>query len=172
MKQTTKILTLGILFLFAFSMQLSAQKCKYDYDKKDPITGEITKGNKFTISAPNWRMSFDRSGDTYFSELKLFCKGNAREIIRKGDVITFKLANNEIVTITAIDDFLPVANANETGVWSQYDGKYSIDPIVLQKIAENPPIFVRMSIESKVYSEEVSAKNGKKIQEAARCILL
>jgi hypothetical protein len=172
MKQTTKTLTLGILFFFAFSMQLSAQKCKYDYDKKDPFTGEMSKGNTFKIDNNNWIMGFNKIGDIYYARLELYCTGNVREFIQKGDPINFKLSNGEVVTIFAQDEVIPVAEAIPgAGVRSIYTGKYSIDSVSLQKIAENPPTFVRMNIESKVYEKEISAKDGKKIVAAAVCIL-
>ena len=37
MKKNIAILSLGILFLFAGAGQLSAQKCKYDHEKKTQL---------------------------------------------------------------------------------------------------------------------------------------
>ena len=136
MKQFSKILSLGILFLFVCTLQLSAQKCKFDYNKTDPITGESTKGNT-----------------------------------QKGDPIVFKLSNGEVITVSALDEFLPTAQATQNGIITVYQGKYRIDAATLQKIAESAPTFVRMNIESKVYEKEINAKTGKQISEAATCIL-
>jgi hypothetical protein len=104
------------------------------------------------------------------------CDGNLREIIQKGDPITLKLSNGEIITIKSQDEFLPSAQATSSqgtsrGVLTTYIGKYDIDVASLQKIAENPPTFIRMNIESKVYEKEISAKDGKKVAQAAACIL-
>jgi len=171
MKKTTKILTLGILFLFVFTLQLSAQKCKFDYNRTDPITGESAKGNTFTISALGWKMGFNKLGDTYHLGMFIRLNGNIREIIQKGDPIVFKLSNGEVVTISALEEFLPAAQATQNGIITVYQGKYDIDAATIQKMAENPPTFVRMNIESKVYEKEISAKAGKQIAQAAACIL-
>ena len=177
MKQITKILTLGILFFLAFSMQLSAQKCKYDFDKKDPITGETTKKNTVTISISPyyWKLGYSRTGDNFQVEMFIRCNGNLREIIQKGDPIILKLSNDEIITVYSKDEFLPFAQTSSsqtaTRVLSTYNGKYDIDATSLQKIAENPPTFIRMNIESKVYEKEISAKDGKILAKAAACIL-
>jgi hypothetical protein len=170
MKKITQILGLGILFLFVTTLSLSAQKCKYDYNRADPITGEASKGNTFALHTA-WKMGFNKTGDTYFTGMLLRCSGNLREIIQKGDPISFKLSNGEVITITAQDEFLPAAQATQYGIVTVYTGKYSIDAATLQKMAENPPTYVRMNIESKVYEKEIAAKAGKKISEAARCIL-
>jgi len=168
MKKTTQILGLGILFLFATTLSLSAQKCKYDYNKKDPITDEVTK--KITFKPVYYiQMSFNKIGETYFSEMLLAYTGNIRDIIQKGDPIVFKLSNGEVVTINSQDEFVPSVQVTQTGFISRYKATYDIDAATLQKIAENPPTFFRMNIGSKVEEKEI--KNGKKISEAARCIL-
>jgi len=178
MKKITQILGLGILFLFATTLSLSAQKCKFDYNKKDPITGEATKGNTVTISKIvfvatnnyNWKLGFHRAGDSYHVGVSLEGYGNFRERIQKGDPITFVLSNGEIVTINSQDEFLPTARAAQVVV-TEYKGKYDIDVAALQKIAENPPTFIRMNVESKVYEKEINSATGKQIAQAARCIL-
>jgi hypothetical protein len=170
MKRITQILGLGILFLFATILSLSAQKCKYDYNRADPITGEASKGNTFAIH-PAWKMGFNKAGNTYYTGMFLRASGNLREIIQKGDPISLKLSNGDVVTIVAQDEFLPAAQATQYGIITVYNGKYSIDTATLQQIAENPPTYVRMNIESKVYEKEISAKAGKSISDAAKCIL-
>jgi hypothetical protein len=179
MKQISKILTLGILFLFVCTLQLTAQKCKFEINRTDPITGEATKGNSFWISkggqgftvAPPVKMGFNRAGDSFFVGMFIRYHGNMREVIQKGDPIAFKLSNGEVVTIRSQDDFLPTAHAAQVVV-STYQAIYDIDAATLQKIADNPPTYIRISIGNKVYEKELPAKTGKQIADAARCILL
>ena len=176
MKKITKILCLGILFLFAFSWQLSAQKCKYDYDRADPITGEASKGNTCTIQTygmgfPIWQVGFNKMGDSYFIGNMYRLVGNVREVIQKGDQMFIKLSNGELITLVAQDDFLPIAKATQSGVYTEYLSKYAIDAATLQKIADNQPTFIRMNIESKTYEKEISSGDGKKMAQAAKCIL-
>ena len=174
MNRITKVLTLGILFLFAFSMQISAQKCKYDYEKKDPITGEATKGSVQTIQpgrfVPLWQIGIHKIGDAYFVSNLYRCLGVAQDILKKGDQIIFKLSNGEIVALIAQDECLPIAKTPGE-ILTEYLSKYNIDAAILQKIANNPPTYVRLNIERKVYEKEIPAKDGKKVAQAAACIL-
>jgi hypothetical protein len=170
MRKITKILSLGILFLFVCTLHLSAQKCKYNYNRTDPITNESAKGNTFSIHIA-WKMGFNKLGDTYHLGMYIRLNGNIREFIRKGDPLIFKLSNGEVVTLNSSDEFLPAAQATENGIVTVYQGKYDIDVPTLQKIAANSPTYVRMNIESRVYEKEISAKDGKKITHAATCIL-
>ena len=176
MKKVTKILSLGILFLFACTLQLSAQKCKFNYNKTDPFTGEATKGISFKVKPKEIAygiMGFNKVGNTYHFELNnLSCWGDLRIIIQKGDPILIKLSNGEMITVTSKDEIRPTALANVGGgVTSRYTGLYDIDAVSLQKIAENPPTFIRIQIGSKVYNEEFSSGLGKQIAQAAACIL-
>jgi hypothetical protein len=179
MKKITKILTLGILFLFVFTLQLSAQKCKYDYNKKDPITDEATKGNTITLSTfaggfsvgPACKIGFNRKGDSFHLGMLITYRLSTREYIQKGDPIVFKLSNGDVVTVYSQDEYSPVAQASQGVIFSQYFAKYSLDASTLQKIAENAPTFVRINIGSMVFEKEIAAKNGKEISQAAACIL-
>jgi hypothetical protein len=171
MKKVTKILSLGILFLFVSTLHLSAQKCKFDYNKTDPFSGEATKGISFNIKPKELYfgiMGFSKAGNIYHFELiNTTFQGDLRIIIQKGDQILLKLSNGEMITLISKDEIKPNALIFTT----QYKGLYDIDAESLQKIAENPPTFIRIHIGSKVYNEEFSSGIGKKIAQAAACIL-
>lgn len=179
MKQNTKILTLGVLLLFATTLSLSAQKCKYDYNKKDPITDEVIKGIGFNIETKRElvgelyksKIGFNKVGERYYVNVELMYTGNLRESIKKNDPCIIKLSNGEAVTIYPQSDFLPSASTNGYGVYTQYKAKYDIDAASLQKISEFTPIFFRLSIESKTYDKELDSKDKQKFTNAARCIL-
>ena len=178
MKKTTKILTLGILFLFTFTLQLSAQKCKFDYNKTDPITGEATKGTLLKVDTKVWNGSnpFHRSigisriGDAFWLEIEIIIAGNMREIILKDDPFIIKLSNGETITILSYSEVLPIQQATAF-VYTSYTAKYKIDAVSLQKIAENPPTFYRINIDEKTYDKELVGKIQNKISQAAACIL-
>jgi hypothetical protein len=182
MKKTTQILSLGILFLFVMSLSLSAQKCKYDYNKPDPITGEAAKGIGLNVESKMMVMGtgtiyrsnigFNKIGETYYVNVELFYTGNLRENILTSNPLIIKLSNGETVTIYPQSDFLPSASANQYGVYTQYKAKYDIDAASLQKIAESAPTFFRLNLESRTYDRTLDSKDQKKFTNAARCILL
>jgi len=175
MKLVTKILSLGIIFLFVSTLQLSAQKCKYDYNKTDPITGETTKKTSFSILPKGTtfgKMSFHKIGTTYHFQMDISCTGELKEIVEKGDKITLKLSNGEIITFTSQDDIKPVYNVSPgLVVTSRYTVAYDIDVESLQQITEFLPTFIRINIGTKVYDEQIASGIGKKIAQAAECIL-
>jgi len=181
MKKFTQILGLGILFLFVTTLSLSAQKCKYDYNKADPITGEATKGIGMNIESKAFvmtsgtvyrcNMGFNKIGDTYYMNVEISYTGNLREYILKDNPLIIKLSNGETITIYPQTDFLPMATANQNAVFTQYKAKYDIDAASIQKIAESDPTFLRLSMESRTYDRSLDSKDKKKFTNAARCIL-
>jgi hypothetical protein len=185
MRQITKILGLGIVFLFLNSMQLSAQKCKFDYEKNDPFTGEVTKGISLEIrekasmpsvthSGKPFRYNFivNRLGDKYFIDVDIYFGGNVRELIRKGEPFIFKLSNGETISLTAQEDVVPIAIGQPSGgIWTQYKAKYSIDAETLQRLSTFSPTHFRFSLEGKNYDRELASKEQKKFTQAAACIL-
>jgi len=179
MKLVLKILSLGIIFLFLCTVQLSAQKCKFKYEKKDPITGEVTKGTKFVVEA-QWMITskpfhrfigISRIGDTYFIEIEIMVAGNAREFISIGDPFVVKLANDETITAYSQAEFRPTQQANQNLIYSTYIAKYEIDELSLQKMAKSPPTFYRLNIEAKTYDKNLSGPVQKQLSQAAKCIL-
>jgi hypothetical protein len=116
-------------------------------------------------------MGFNRKGDNYHLGMVISYRLSTREFIQKGDPIIFKLSNGEVVTVYSLDEYSPVAQANQGVIFSMYNGRYGIDAATIQKLAESPPTFVRMNIGSMVFEKEIAAKNGKEISQAAACIL-
>lgn len=179
MKNVIKIISLAMLFTL-IAPQAYSQKCKFDYQKKDQITGEETKGNSVNIYSKSMslvpktssKISFNKIGETYYFEIIIDFHGVVRDIIQKGDAITFKLSNGEVITIYAQNEIIPSAQviAGER-VMTRYKGKYDIDAATLQKIAENMPTFIRANVGSTIYEEEIAVGCGKKIIQAATCIL-
>lgn len=170
MKQITKILGLGMLLLFLASMQLSAQKCKFAYDKKDPITGEQSKGVQFTIQR-TWALAICRLGDTYFISMAMTGAGNNREIITTENTIILKLANGELITINAKEEYVPAAQATQYGVVTQWRAEYNISEEDLQKMANSPLTYVRMQIGARTFDQEIDTKKGQDFQNKSKCIL-
>jgi hypothetical protein len=157
MKKITQILCLGILFLFVTTLSLFAQKCKYKYNQIDPITGNVTKGVLFNLKL-FWEIGFCKIGEAYHLKMEIDPWGALKDNLLKGDPFIFKLSNGEVITINAQEEIKPIWEVYRT----IYKGKYDIDVASLQKIAENPPTFIRLNIGSNEYEQVISATDGKK----------
>lgn len=172
MKKITQILSLGVLLLVVSSTQLSAQKCKFDYDKKDPITGEQTKKITLKINMA-WYVGFNEVEGKYFISMDFFIPGNnIKEFISPENTVIFKLTNGELITLHANDNYIPTIRASESIV-SVYNAKYDISKEDLQKLATYPLAFIRMGIGSGKHDidREIKAKEGVEFQNNAKCIL-
>ena len=169
MKNVIKIFGLAMLFMF-IAPQVYSQKCKFDYEKKDPLTGEATKGNTFKAH-PNWRLELNKVGDKYHVGMFMRVSGNTREIITPESTIIFKLENGEIITVNADNEYVPIAEVYESGVISQMRAKFTISEEDLQKIAESPLAYVKMTIGARTYDSEFKTKKGAEFQNNAKCIL-
>jgi len=176
MKQVTKILSLGILFLFVCTLHLSAQKCKYDYNTTDPITSEVKKKNKVFINnyngtnIPLGEVGFEKINENYFLTSRNVIYGQlTKEILPKNEPLTMKLSNGEVITVYSQEECIPVEQIVQS-IETSYTRKFDIDAATLKKIANNPPTFIRANLGSRVYERELG-KKGIQIAQAAACIL-
>ena len=166
----TKFLGLGILFFFLASMQLSAQKCKFDYEKEDPLTGAQTKGNTFTVKV-YWKIGFNKVGDKYTISMWLRMNGQVRDIITPENNIVFKLENGEIITVFANDSYVGRSQATQNGVLTVYDAIFAVSEDDIKKLAASPLTYVRMPIGALTAESELNTKKGAEFQGKAKCIL-
>jgi hypothetical protein len=169
MQKLVKIIGLGAV-LAVVGLTAQAQKCKFDYQKKDPLSGEATKGNTFGVKMW-WKLGLNKVGNTYFIGMWININGNVRDIITPENTIIFKLANGEIITLKASDNFLPTAQATQTGVATSYRAKYDISEEDLRKIMASPLIYVKMEVGARIYDSEFNTKKGTEFQSKAKCIL-
>ena len=169
MKRSIKVLAVTVVFIL-MSAQAYSQKCKYDYQKKDEITGEETKGNTFDVKR-GWKLGLNKNGNHYFFGMLIYINGNVRDIVTPENTIIFKLENGEIITVNANQDYVPTAQATEYGIVSMYNVRYNISKDDLKKIAYSPLTYIRAGIGMQTYDENIATKKGKSFQDQTICIL-
>lgn len=169
MKNIIRLLSVAVVVI-TITTNAYSQKCKYDYQKKDEITGEETKGSTFDVKR-GWKFGLNKNGNQYSVGMLINLNGNVRDIITPENTIIFKLENGEIITVQANQDYVPTAQATEYGIVSIYNARYAISKDDLQKMASSPLIYIRISIGIQTYDENLVAKKGKSFQEQASCIL-
>ncbi len=118
-----------------------------------------------------WALVIGKHGDTYSISMVMNRAGNFREIITTENTIILKLANDELITINANEEYLPAAQATQYGIVTQWSAVYNISEEDLQKMANSPLTYVRMEIDTRVFAKEIDAKKGKDFQNKSKCIL-
>ena len=123
-----------------------------------------------------WELDLNRIGNKYFVGAHIFIDGNVRDIITPARTLIFKLANGEIITLYANDEYPPtaqvVAGSVTPSVKSVYHAKYDISEEDMQKMASSPPTVVRVEIgDARKYDSQFNAKQGAAIQQKAYCIM-
>jgi len=170
-RNLNRIKILGLVMLFMFiATQAFSQKCKFDIDKKDPLSGEQTKGISFKINT-NWSLGFNKVNNQYFVGMSIVFNGNTREILTPENTIIFKLANGEIITIYAKDNYTPTAQVMGYNIVSRYIALYDISEEDLQKIAASPLVYAKVGVGSVAHQSEFNSKKGTEFQNKAKCIL-
>ena len=172
MKKYIKIILLAIITL-SYS-NIYAQKCKYAYDKKDPFTGEISKGVSSPIAGGWWLLGMTKLGDNYNIEISLRVQGDMNTDIMKGDPIMFKLENDKVLTVYANEQYSPNSNVtvvvDKPSIYSVYQARYTISKDDLKLLADSAVTYIKMNISDGVYQREIKKKHAKKILRNAYCI--
>lgn len=173
MRTYIRISAVVIAFL-TISTTLHAQKCKYDYEKKDEFTGEVSKG--LTIKITNWLyIGLNRTGETYYLGAAIIINGELNYYVEKGDSLSFKLSNGETLTLYTQDVSAPISQVvqgfNTAYVVTKFDLKYDLSKEQLQKLSTYDVTYMRLYAGSNKYDDETFPKTAAKIKNGSICIL-
>jgi len=161
-----KIIVSGlIVLLIIISARAYSQKCKYNYNRKDPITGKESKGTtRFKLQ--NWGMLVLTKNDNQYSVAILFMhEGNITDLISFYNSIVFKLENGESINISRNEIKEIFSNSRF------FNAFFNISDYDLHKIASSPLTEIKISIGPYKYDESYPIKKGKSFQNKAKCIL-
>ena len=166
-----KISSFFILLFFAFcSVQLNAQKCKYDLDKTDPMTNERVRRITFSIKS-YFLISIFRKTDDYRVELNVRFGGERNFKVLAGEKIDLKLADGTILTLSAAQDANPVSYAAPGQVMTIYAVSYNISQDEMKQISENGFTVVKVKLGGEELTYETRDKTIPKTAAGAKCIL-
>jgi hypothetical protein len=173
MKSNIKILGMFIAFMFIFSLT-EAQKCKYDYEKTDEFTGEISKG--LTIKITNWLyIGINKAGDNYYLGASIVINGELNYYVEKGDSLLIKLSNGEMMTLYSKERSAPVSQVVQSfytaSVVTRFDIRYDLSEEQLQILSKYDVTYLRIFAGSNQYDDETFPKTAAKIKNGAVCIL-
>lgn len=165
-----------------FTLQATAQKkCKFEFEKEDPFTGEVSRGTSTPIypespaSNEYWYVGLNRTDDAFSVIIRLQLDGRRNEVLNSGDSVMFATEAGQVVTCHVNDLANPVTI--EGKIWERtvpstlYVGQYHITREQLESLSGSPLTHIRMNISDEVYEAEVKSKHGRHFHESAVCIL-
>jgi len=152
-------------------MPAQAQKCKYQFDKKDPITGERVRRNFHAINL--WaKMALYRANDDIRFELNMARGGEDNFSIPIGTKVFIKLEDESILELESANKAVPVSFVAGNQIASSFAVSYYITKEQMQKIATNGITFIKaMLIEDLSMNYEISSRKSKKIKKSALCMI-
>jgi hypothetical protein len=157
-----------LLFFAAFDSY--AQKCKFDFEEVDKITNQETKGI-FIKESGHTVALYQYHGENLLI-LTLTFNGQKRDIVSKGDTLLFKLEDGNLIELISSEEFVPVSQATQYGVYTAYSIKYVLDKEAIGLIKRSPGILIRAKIGAAWFDVDYSKKKWESIRKAAACIEL
>ncbi len=157
-----------------------AQKCKFEINKMDAISGKEIKATKpvFCDKDQYNELRFVKEGDLFYIYNKFFCTNERREIVKKGQEFVLKLVSGELITFSALEetrggDHIVNSAASGASLFTKWDVKCIITKEQLTKLSNSAAIAISTLPFSKYQgnSLEIKEKKGKEIAESAACIL-
>lgn len=176
MKPKNIIIGLSLAFTVTAS-QVYAQKCKYEYQKTDELTGKTSKAILYEVS-DELTLRFKENAGAYSCDMLIYFKatsetvGFANPFVEKGDSIAFKLNTGEIICLYAEKQIKPSVQQKTFSVYFLYDSAFPISRDLLEKLSGSTVTYIRSYLDKKIYDGRLKEKSSKKLQETIKCILL
>lgn len=160
------LLLLGIII----SSLSYAQKCKFQFDKENPVTGErvVRSG----VSLGLWaKFQFYRSGDDLRIEYYASLSGEHNFFVPAGAIMKLRLGNDEILEVKSVNKAMPTSSIVSNQVVTSYGFSYEITIEQMKSIANAgiKAISVFFNKDINLTHEFKKGKN-KKIVKYATCI--
>src|SRR5690554_6215139 len=171
---TTYILAFFFIFLMAGnSVNVIAQKCKFDIDEKDAFNESSLKGFKYTANMNYSVIHYYilKDGQDYKVKLMLQRTGIIKDnILKEKSNFELKLSNGETITAKCIDNALPVID--NYAMITKYEVYYNISPADIKAIATSVPVAIRLTAIPEIdYSDKIKKRKGEKMSFESGCLL-
>ncbi|GHN02096.1 hypothetical protein WSM22_35850 [Cytophagales bacterium WSM2-2] len=150
-----------------------SQKCKYDFEKKDPFSGKQQKGITITLAGfgpAALKMAFQSEDKKSLIGLVVALPGKNENYVERGDTLSIALENGSILSLRSIDRYLPNAQVVGANIMSYFTPMYAVSEEELNKLSTVPMKAVKLKLGAQPLVAEVPAKNGEKAMKAASCI--
>jgi len=173
---TQKIKMLGFVALFLFvAVQAYSQKCKYEYQKTDGLTGKKTKAVLHKVSK-TLNMRFKAVENSYSMDILIYFTGfnmgsaNTKISLETDDSISFKLSTGEIVSISVPKQIIPDMRQDKLALFHLYEN-IPVDKEILEKLSNTIILYICLCNEKKIAEGSLKEKDAKALQDKIKCIL-
>jgi hypothetical protein len=146
------------------------QKCKYEYQKTDELSGKTSKAIIFELSSIV-TLRVKEVDKNYFFDVIIFDIINGGSEMKQGDSLVLKLSTGEIISLYTdksirsnlhLDGFIPAI---------QFENALTLNQELLEKLSKIPIHFARVTINDRPYDDVLKEKDAKKLLDVFRCIL-
>lgn len=160
-----------LFFIFSLcTIQLNAQKCKYTYDKVDPMTNERVRRITYPVKM-YFKVSFYRKASDFRVELNVTFGGERNFKILAGETMDLKLTSGTILTLSAAQDANPVSFLASEQVMTGYGISYNITKEQMQQIATSGFSVVRVKMGGEELTVEANSNIVPKTLTGAACMI-
>ncbi len=165
------LLGLFLLFGMAAPTHVLAQKCKYSYDEKDPMSGNTIRRTTVKLQG-SFILHFYRNGDDHRVELNVRMAGERNFMVAEGNELQIKLADGRILSVPAAQAASPVSYVNAGQVMTNYAISHRCSKEDLGAIAASGVTVLRVQLGDETITYEVKAKDTEESKEKAACLLV
>lgn len=169
------LLVRAILFSFItilFASEVNAQKkCKYSFDKTDPMSNERVRRN-YVKGKSYFQFAFYRKANDFRFETLIKFNGTQEFVVQKGQVMNVKLGNGEIIEVVNSDDASPNSYVFNNAVMTNYSMSYVVTKEQMEMMANHGFTVVSTKLGNKTYTLEFKEKNLEKNKEKVSCMMV
>lgn len=162
-----------ILGSFLVATPAPAQNCKYVKEFKDPFTNVVTKGAQMTIGNPiaGKDVLFQIQDGKLYLGLGIVFNDLGTIPFKKGDKISFKLANGEVIEISPAADVEPRAIRVMNVEAQQWFVLQEVPRKVYEQLASSPITAIKYHLKNDFFIAGIKDRQTSKIMENAACML-
>ncbi len=142
------------------SSSLSAQKCKFIVDDKDPITDDIIRTIKTRITGPisgvtpYYYFYYHRVGKKYTFRVEIADYGEFKHVIPEKSELIIRLEDGELIRINSIQPANPTAIKDFGQELTAYEIFYEIPEADMEKISKAGITFIRGTDFKNTFSDQ------------------
>lgn len=153
----------------------SAQPCKYVKATKDEWTGKTMNTAQMAIgnALAGREVILQESGGTYYLGLRITFNTDFPDIaFKKGDKVSFKLANGEIIEVVSIKDLEPTMTRFMDVPVRMWFVNQDVSKEVFEKLSASPITAIRFRLNDADHDlPAIKDKQTAKIMETVKCML-